>query len=89
VATEEPGSPAPPAPRKRPATIARQVSDALELPFLLVVSVAVGGGIGVLLDTRFHTSPVFALLLGVAGFAAGMRQLLRRLTKDMKDDGGA
>ena len=88
MATEEPGSPAPPAPRKRPATIARQVSDAFELPFLLVASVAVGGGIGVLLDTRFHTSPVFALLLGVAGFAAGMRQLLRRLTKDMKDDGG-
>jgi F0F1-type ATP synthase assembly protein I len=42
----------------------------------------------VLLDTRFHTSPLFALLLGVAGFAAGMRQLLRRLSKDMKDDGG-
>ena len=61
----------------------------LELPFLLVASVAVGGGIGILLDTRFHTSPVFALLLGVAGFAAGMRQLLKRLSKDMKDDGGA
>ena len=89
MATEEPGSPAPPAPRKRPATIARQVSGVLELPFLLVVSVAVGGGIGVLLDTRFHTSPVFALLLGVAGFAGGMWQLLKRLSKDMKDDGGA
>jgi len=48
----------------------------------------VGGGIGVFVDTRFHTSPLFALLLGVAGFAAGMRQLLKRLTKDMKDDGG-
>jgi F0F1-type ATP synthase assembly protein I len=42
-----------------------------------------------LLDTHFHTSPVFALLLGVAGFAAGMWQLLKRLSKDMKDDGGA
>ena len=42
-----------------------------------------------LVDTRLHTSPAFALLLGVAGFAAGMRQLLKRLTKDMKDDGGA
>jgi F0F1-type ATP synthase assembly protein I len=60
----------------------------LELPFLLVVSVAVGGGIGMLLDTYFHTSPVFALLLGVAGFAGGMWQLLKRLSKDMKDDGG-
>jgi F0F1-type ATP synthase assembly protein I len=69
--------------------MARQVSDVLELPFLLVASVAVGGGIGLLLDKRFHTSPVFALLLGVAGFAGGMRQLLKRLMKDMKDDGGA
>jgi len=31
---------------------------------------------------------VFALLLGVAGFAAGMRQLLKRLSTDMKDDAG-
>jgi F0F1-type ATP synthase assembly protein I len=89
VATEGPSSPAPPAPRKRPATLARQISDVLELPFLLVASVAVGGGIGVLLDAHFRTSPVLALVLGVAGFAAGMRQLLKRLTKDMKDDGGA
>ena len=88
MATERPGSPAPPAPRKRPATLARQISEVLELPFLLVASVAVGGGIGMLLDAHFHTSPVLALILGVAGFAAGMRQLLKRLSKDM-DDGGA
>jgi F0F1-type ATP synthase assembly protein I len=60
----------------------------LELPFLLVASVAAGGGIGMLLDAHFHTSLVLALILGVAGFAAGMRQLLKRLSKDM-DDGSA
>jgi len=29
-----------------------------------------------------HTSPVFMLILGLVGFAAGMIQLVRRLSKD-------
>jgi len=61
----------------------------LELPFLLVACVAVGGGLGYLLDERIHTSPLFALILGVLGFAAGMTQLVKRLLKDTKDDGGS
>jgi len=89
VATEEPGSPPTPSPRKRPAATARQISDVLELPFLLVACVAVGGGLGYLLDERIHTSPLFALILGVLGFAAGMTQLVKRLLKDTKDDGGS
>jgi F0F1-type ATP synthase assembly protein I len=51
--------------------------------------VAIGGGIGYLLDERTHTSPLFALIFGVLGFAAGMLQLLRRLSKDTKGDGGS
>ena len=89
MATEEPGSPSSPSPRKRPATIAQQISAVLELPFLLVASVAVGGGLGYLVDERIHTSPIFTLILGVVGFAAGIIQLLKRLLKDVKDDGGA
>jgi F0F1-type ATP synthase assembly protein I len=89
VATEEPGSTPSQSPRKRPATAARQISDVLELPFLLVACVAIGGGLGYFLDARFHTSPILTLILGLAGFAAGMLQLLRRLSKDMKDDGGS
>jgi F0F1-type ATP synthase assembly protein I len=89
VATDDPGSASPPSPRKRPATAAREITDVLELPFLLVACVAVGGGLGYLLDARVHTSPLFALVFGVAGFAAGMRQLLRRLSRDAKNDGGA
>jgi F0F1-type ATP synthase assembly protein I len=52
------------------------------LPILLVVSVGVGGGAGYLLDKWIHTSPVFTLILGLLGFAGGMIQLVRRLSKD-------
>jgi F0F1-type ATP synthase assembly protein I len=52
------------------------------LPFLLVASTGIGGGAGYLLDNRLHTSPVFTLVLGLLGFAGGMIQLVRRLSKD-------
>jgi F0F1-type ATP synthase assembly protein I len=61
--------------------MARQLMLAVELPFVLVVSVAIGGGVGYWLDARLHTSPVFLLALGALGFAAGMRDLLRRLSR--------
>jgi F0F1-type ATP synthase assembly protein I len=54
----------------------------MELPILLVASVAIGGGAGYFLDKRIHTSPVFTLILGLLGFAGGMIQLVRRLSKD-------
>lgn len=60
----------------------------MELPITLVAFIAVGGGLGYYLDARFHTSPVLTLLLGLIGFAAGMFQLVRRLSKDTKGDGG-
>jgi F0F1-type ATP synthase assembly protein I len=56
---------------------------------MLVACIAFGGGLGYYLDSRIHTSPLFALILGAVGFAAGMHQLLRRLSKDMKNDGGS
>jgi F0F1-type ATP synthase assembly protein I len=59
----------------------------MELPILLVGSVAIGGGLGYLIDARLHTSPLFTLILGALGFAAGMRQLIVRLSKDTSDDG--
>ncbi|MBZ5641985.1 MAG: AtpZ/AtpI family protein [Acidobacteriia bacterium] len=89
MATEDPSPPLPPAPRKRPATVARQISDVMDLPFTLVACIAIGGGLGYYLDARFHTSPIFTLILGLLGFAAGMIQLVRRLSKDTKDDGAA
>lgn len=49
---------------------------------MLVACIAVGGGIGYFLDARFHTSPVLTLILGLLGFAGGMIQLVKRLSKD-------
>jgi F0F1-type ATP synthase assembly protein I len=82
VATEDPDSNPSPSPRKRPAEGVRQFSDIMELPILLVASVGIGGGAGYFLDKRFGTSPVFTLILGLLGFAGGMIQLVRRLSKD-------
>lgn len=82
MATEDPGSSPSPSPRKRPAEGVRQFSDIMELPVLLVASVAIGGVAGYFLDKRIHTSPVFTLLLGLLGFAGGMIELVRRLSKD-------
>jgi F0F1-type ATP synthase assembly protein I len=88
VGTEEPTSPSSPTPRKRPASGAGQISDILELPIMLVACIAIGGGLGYFLDSRFHTSPMLTLILGLIGFAAGIFQLLKRLSKDTTNDGG-
>jgi F0F1-type ATP synthase assembly protein I len=61
----------------------------MELPILLMASIAVGGGLGYFLDEWLHTSPVLTLIFGLIGFAAGMFQLVRRLSKDTKGDGTA
>ena len=82
MATEDPGPTPAQSPRKRPAEGARQLSDILELPFLLVATIAIAGGAGYFIDKRFNTSPVFTLILGLIGFAGGMVQLVRKLSKD-------
>jgi len=73
------GKPAPS--ERRNATLARQFAMAIELPFVFVASVLIGGAIGYWLDIRFHTSPVFLLILGALGFAGGVRELVRRVTR--------
>ncbi len=56
----------------------------MELPFIPVVAVAIAGGLGYLLDSRLHTSPLFMLALGLLGFVAGIREVLRRLSREEK-----
>ena len=57
-----------------------QTAIAMELPFILVSAVLVGGLIGYFLDRWLHTRPLFLLILGGLGFFAGVRDVLRRLT---------
>ena len=59
---------------------------ALELPFVLVSAIVVGGLFGYFLDRWLHTRPVFMLILGGMGFDAGVRDVLRRLDKDSNGD---
>jgi F0F1-type ATP synthase assembly protein I len=64
-----------------------QLASALDLPFVLVGAVVLGAGGGYLLDRRLGTSPVLALILGALGFAAGMFEVVRRLTAKRNPDG--
>jgi F0F1-type ATP synthase assembly protein I len=71
-----------PAGRRRFAPVAKNIAIVMELPFILVASVLLGGGIGWLLDRKLHTAPWLLLAGGAIGFVGGMRELLRRLTSN-------
>ncbi|MGO9640532.1 MAG: AtpZ/AtpI family protein [Candidatus Acidiferrales bacterium] len=84
--TPNPVSPSPSG--KGAPGFARQLANVLDLPIMLVGATVIGAGAGYLLDQRLHSSPWLALLLGIAGFAGGMYEILRRLTgKRQRDDG--
>ena len=51
----------------------------MELPFTIVGAVLLGALLGFFLDHWLHTKVVFTLLLGGVGFAAGLKEVLRRL----------
>lgn len=76
-----------PTPGKDPAGFVRQLALAMELPFIMIGGVLVGGGIGYLLDRSFHTSPALTLVGGVFGFAAGIWDIIRRLSRAEKKEG--
>jgi ATP synthase protein I len=75
---EKPESPSPVVERARDAS--NQAAVAMELPFVLVSAMVVGGALGYFLDRWLHTKPVFLLILGGIGFFAGVRDVLRRLS---------
>lgn len=62
----------------------RQLALALELPFIMIGCVVVGGGIGYFLDRSFHTSPALTLVGGFLGFGAGIWDIIRRLSRAEK-----
>jgi ATP synthase protein I len=57
----------------------RQFAAAMELPFVMVGTIVVGGLIGFLLDRWLHTKPFLMLIFGALGFFGGVRDVLRRL----------
>lgn len=58
--------------------VSTQYAMAMELPFVLVGAIVVGGFLGYLLDSWLHTKPILLLVLGGVGFFAGVRDVLRR-----------
>lgn len=56
------------------------------LGLILPGGAVAGFGLGWLLDRWLHTSPTFSLILGLAGAAAGLIDILRVLTRAEKQD---
>ncbi|MFZ0582343.1 MAG: AtpZ/AtpI family protein [Candidatus Acidiferrales bacterium] len=77
-----------PSPRKRPDGGLTQVAMAMELPVIMIASIVIAGGAGYLLDRWLHTSPLLTLILGFLGFGAGVWDIIRRLSRSEKPDGG-
>ena len=75
----------PPAPRKRPTAFVNQLAMAMELPFILIGGIVIGGGLGWILDRHFHSSPGLTLLFGALGFVGGIWDILKRLARAEKD----
>ena len=73
-----------PGPNKANASLLRQLSMAMELPFVMVGGILVGGGLGYLMDRWLHTAPAFVLLGGAVGFGIAIRDILRRLSRETK-----
>ena len=73
-----------PGPDKANASFLRQLSMAMELPFVMVGGILVGGGLGYLMDRWLHTAPAFVLLGGAVGFGIAIRDILRRLSRETK-----
>jgi len=67
---------------KEAGGFSRQFAMAMELPFILVAAVGVGGLAGYFLDRWLHTKPFLMLIFGTLGFIGGLRDMLRRLAKE-------
>lgn len=59
--------------------ITNQASLALELPFVMVGTIALGAGLGYFLDHWLHTKPILMFVFGALGFIGGIREIIRRV----------
>ncbi len=64
---------------KQAKGFSQQFASAMELPFVMVGAIIVGGLIGFALDRWLHTKPFLMLIFGALGFFGGVRDVLRRL----------
>jgi ATP synthase protein I len=60
------------------------VGEYTSLAFLLPAATLVGYAIGYLLDRAFHTHYLYIVFL-ILGIAAGFVQLVRQVTRDMRN----
>jgi len=67
-------------------SLGAQVGFYTSLGFIVPGAALGGFGLGWALDRWLHTSPVFAVVLGLAGTVAGVIELLRVLTQAEKRD---
>jgi ATP synthase protein I len=70
----------------------RFFADVLSFGWVLPAAIAAGAGLGWFLDRLLGAFPVFTAALGLLGFAAGLRELLREanaLSGDGPKDPGA
>ncbi len=64
---------------KQAKGFSQQFASAMELPFVMVGAIIVGGLTGFFLDRWLHTKPFLMLIFGALGFFGGVRDVLRRL----------
>lgn len=68
-----------PSSTKKGTAAGTQFGMAIELPFVFVAAVVIGGGLGYFIDHWLHTKFIFMFVFGGLGFFAGLREILRRL----------
>ncbi len=73
--------------RKNFASAAKQIAIAMQIPFALVVPIFAGGGIGYVLDRWLHTKFILMMVLGLAGFGIGLREVLKLASAADKKNG--
>lgn len=63
----------------------RFLGDVLSFGWVLPASIAVGAGLGFLLDKLFGIFPILTIVLGLLGAAGGLAQVYRESTR-LADD---
>lgn len=69
----------------------RFLADVLSYGWVLPAAIAAGAGLGWLVDRALGTLPVATIVVGLLGFAAGVRQIYREmeaLSARDRDGGG-